>query len=390
MSAHDKHIWGRWSAGTKSYGAGEHEVVLGAIVDDNEDAPELRAVGRWMPARGMAPELGLLMDRAIRMPVEGRPHLPRVVRVPAAGMGEDIQGVRPETRCEIGPTPFLDSELDRLAKELESDERWVWLEGDVTPEMVNKLFDVGRAFVEHPWDLEDPTQVIRLVIAGRDAPCGALVDATLSATGGDVVTVAIAPTPEAIGDWKDDVVPADGIEVWFYERDDLPDAAWAEVGAHGFDPGERDLYPRVVAGGDLTRAATAAELALAVDVLDAVGRFYRDGAAVPTTFGGASSATLVLTSGVSATVSVDPEELIEPAEDDDEDDDELDELERESEEDEAFLTLDDENPWPAAPPPASATVRVAAKPGRNDPCWCGSGTKYKKCHLDEDAAKARV
>jgi hypothetical protein len=24
------------------------------------------------------------------------------------------------------------------------------------------------------------------------------------------------------------------------------------------------------------------------------------------------------------------------------------------------------------------------KPGRNDPCWCGSGKKYKRCHLDED------
>ena len=27
--------------------------------------------------------------------------------------------------------------------------------------------------------------------------------------------------------------------------------------------------------------------------------------------------------------------------------------------------------------------------GRNDPCWCGSGKKYKKCHLDSDAAKDR-
>lgn len=24
------------------------------------------------------------------------------------------------------------------------------------------------------------------------------------------------------------------------------------------------------------------------------------------------------------------------------------------------------------------------KPGRNDPCWCGSGKKYKKCHADLD------
>ena len=24
------------------------------------------------------------------------------------------------------------------------------------------------------------------------------------------------------------------------------------------------------------------------------------------------------------------------------------------------------------------------QPGRNDLCWCGSGKKYKKCHLNED------
>jgi len=27
----------------------------------------------------------------------------------------------------------------------------------------------------------------------------------------------------------------------------------------------------------------------------------------------------------------------------------------------------------------------APPPGRNDPCWCGSGKKYKKCHLVADA-----
>ncbi|HIB68563.1 MAG TPA: hypothetical protein EYO33_26615 [Phycisphaerales bacterium] len=25
-----------------------------------------------------------------------------------------------------------------------------------------------------------------------------------------------------------------------------------------------------------------------------------------------------------------------------------------------------------------------SKVGRNDPCWCGSGKKYKKCHLGKD------
>lgn len=24
------------------------------------------------------------------------------------------------------------------------------------------------------------------------------------------------------------------------------------------------------------------------------------------------------------------------------------------------------------------------KVGRNEPCWCGSGLKYKRCHWDKD------
>ena len=27
--------------------------------------------------------------------------------------------------------------------------------------------------------------------------------------------------------------------------------------------------------------------------------------------------------------------------------------------------------------------------GRNDVCWCGSGKKYKKCHLDQDETKRK-
>jgi hypothetical protein len=27
--------------------------------------------------------------------------------------------------------------------------------------------------------------------------------------------------------------------------------------------------------------------------------------------------------------------------------------------------------------------------GRNDFCWCGSGKKYKRCHLEQDEHKAR-
>jgi preprotein translocase subunit SecA len=36
--------------------------------------------------------------------------------------------------------------------------------------------------------------------------------------------------------------------------------------------------------------------------------------------------------------------------------------------------------------PAAAKKR----PGRNDPCWCGSGKKYKKCHLPQDEEERRA
>jgi len=29
-------------------------------------------------------------------------------------------------------------------------------------------------------------------------------------------------------------------------------------------------------------------------------------------------------------------------------------------------------------------VPPATLPRKNDPCWCGSGSKYKKCHLSKD------
>ena len=39
-------------------------------------------------------------------------------------------------------------------------------------------------------------------------------------------------------------------------------------------------------------------------------------------------------------------------------------------------------PSPAPPLPAGA------RPGRNEPCHCGSGRKYKQCCLEKDEARA--
>jgi uncharacterized protein YecA (UPF0149 family) len=45
-------------------------------------------------------------------------------------------------------------------------------------------------------------------------------------------------------------------------------------------------------------------------------------------------------------------------------------------------------PTPSYAPPVP--VHVTPRPGRNEPCWCGSNKKYKKCHLEaDDAARTR-
>ncbi len=37
-----------------------------------------------------------------------------------------------------------------------------------------------------------------------------------------------------------------------------------------------------------------------------------------------------------------------------------------------------------------AVPAVEKTPGRNDACWCGSGVKYKRCHMAPDQARLRA
>jgi preprotein translocase subunit SecA len=40
----------------------------------------------------------------------------------------------------------------------------------------------------------------------------------------------------------------------------------------------------------------------------------------------------------------------------------------------------DDEPAPQAPQVEQRVLDAEEQIGRNDPCWCGSGQKYKKCH----------
>ncbi|MDF1525351.1 MAG: SEC-C metal-binding domain-containing protein [bacterium] len=39
---------------------------------------------------------------------------------------------------------------------------------------------------------------------------------------------------------------------------------------------------------------------------------------------------------------------------------------------------------------SNGTQRPAHQLARNDDCWCGSGKKYKRCHIDKDRTRDRI
>jgi len=75
-------------------------------------------------------------------------------------------------------------------------------------------------------------------------------------------------------------------------------------------------------------------------------------------------------------------ELLEDEEEEEDEDEEGDDEEGEDRDFDEGEDLEDADEWEDEyfPEPVVKPVR----PGRNDPCWCGSGKKYKKCHLDAD------
>jgi tetratricopeptide (TPR) repeat protein len=45
--------------------------------------------------------------------------------------------------------------------------------------------------------------------------------------------------------------------------------------------------------------------------------------------------------------------------------------------------------WSESAVTPSVLAGASHKLGRNEPCWCGSGVKYKRCHLDADRSVLR-
>jgi len=262
----------------------------------------------------------------------------------------------------VAPTPDLDAIADGMQRFLgrmrRPRDRGYLQRGQIPPDDVAWLFRAAAdLWTVAPWRVASDDQVLAL-----DVPALGIKDACVSILGqlqesfGFVVFESFDAFARFADQMPDDGTEPDGIDMSgclaaldFTHRRDLSKVRRREIQTHGWQVAAPDAHPHVVcADADgMPRAETADEVRLVAACAEALAAFCRRHVDVfeheptgPTTEAveiHAPNGSMI--AGVTA-----PHPAL------------LSELAK-----------------PAPPPP-----RV----GRNDPCPCGSGRKYKKCHLD--------
>lgn len=247
-----------------------------------------------------------------------------------------------------------------------------WVGGQVAPEAVRELFAAaGRLQHAAPWRIAGDGQLVRL-----DVPEQAIDGAAISIIGGpgESLGFLVFPSRHAFDTFVDASERAmrrrrradrpdlgtGFLSLSFESSRTVPRAMRDEVARFGWPLESDDAYPLVQRPerDGLLRPLTAADVRLATACADALAAFVPLHAAlfrgtsfepVSESYTGPTGLTVRLTAPFGS-----------------------------------FALFGDDTEAPSVAP------RSAGHVGRNDPCPCGSGKKYKRCHLGRDAAPSRV
>jgi hypothetical protein len=336
----------------------------GLIVGNSVVAPE--------DSRGA---LGRALREAMQRPLVGRPRRPERIRVADASLAGEVRDVVGETiPVEVGPTPELEAVLAAMVESLcgdGEDEEASYLEGGRIPAAaVEDLFrSVELLYRMAPWKVVSDDQVLRM-----DIPALCVEGACVSIIGslGESLGVLIFPSlagyeafaraAQAPRPGRRQIDLGTSVLSLIFERGaDLPAPMRREVTSHGWPVADANAHPRVA---HRDRDATCRPL---------VERDVRI----------ASACALALTSFFVQNREAFESNEFEPVCASYTDENDL--TVRFTAPYEAFPRFDVSEPPPredvAAGPPARPRI------GRNDPCPCGSGRKYKKCHLAAHQAR---
>lgn len=326
--------------------------------------------------RGLAQAL----QEAMATPMVGEPRQPDAIRVvnaaAAAEVEAEVAGTIPVT---IGPTAEIDAifrdVVEAMAKAAPDggvEPSYLW-DGLIPIPRMAALFDAARALCAlRPWEIDAEPPVFRMDVPTLDVD-GACV--TIVGQIGDVRGVLIFPSSDhfesfLIASEEERYTKGDiGSEVLvltFESAARLPASMRREVMKHGWsvlDPTaypvverrDADAVPAPPALLDVEIATVCATALVAFLSRHAENLDVLEFEPVSETYTFKDDTKVRLTAPYESLDGFDPDFLA---------DDDFGELEP-SHDDQPFM------------PPA----------GRNDPCPCGSGRKYKKCHLPEEEAR---
>jgi hypothetical protein len=338
------------------------------------EQPEAFVVG----LEAVAPEesheaLGRVLLAAMDGPLVGPPRRPERIRVANAVLAGAVRAaVGDAIPVEIAPTPELEAFLQEMLESMPGgDEEGSYLEGGrIPPAAVGELFTHAQLLYQlAPWEVASDDQVLRMDIPelGVEGACVSIIGML-----GESLGLLIFPSLvgyDAFGKAAEEFrleagrldAGTDWLSLGFERGADLPAAMRREVAAHGWPVADANAYPRV-------------------------RRCERDGACRPLVEKDvriASACAVALSAFFAGHRDLFEADEFEPV--------------CESYSDEGDLTVRFTVPYEALPlfdvddaPPrreAPSTSSTRPKAGRNDPCPCGSGKKYKKCHLPVDEAE---
>lgn len=324
-----------------------------------------------------------------RSPLAGPPRRPARVRVADQALAAEARaalGDPGDTEVIVAPTPELDRLVHRFARSLpEGDEPASYLEGGRVPvAAVARLFRAAQVLYHvAPWKFASDEQVLRLDVAERDVAGAALsIIGALGESLGFLVFPSLAAydtfaeTGERLMRQRRTPAKIDlgssYVSVTFEPAADVPGSMRREVQRHAWPVADPDAYPRVeVRERDgIARPLTEEDVRLATAVAGALTAFavkhealFRGSSVEPAaeSYTGETGLTVRLTAPYEA----------------------FDLFSEEVEEDEdlgrSFGTF-------ARSGSVGPGEGVGRRIGRNEPCPCGSGKKYKRCHLETEAA----
>jgi hypothetical protein len=292
----------------------------------------------------------------------GPPRRPARIRVADESLAAELREVvGADTEVTVAPTPELDAVLRHMACSLpEGDEAESYLEaGRVSAATVGKLFRAAEVLYRlAPWKVANDGQVLRLDIPGLEVEgaCVSIIGA-LGESFGFVIFPSLAgfhafangPTGLDADDAPIDLGTT-FLSLAFEPGTGLPMSLRREVSTHGWPVADPRAYPRVEHRDrdGMRRPLTERDVRIVAACASALAAFF------------------VRHRDIFEHTSFTP--VCESLSDQDD------------------LTVRFTAPYDAGslfeiegfPPARTAGV---PKVGRNDPCPCGSGKKYKKCHF---------